>query len=190
MNLIILIPLQKPFLMKNVLLIVFLIGVCGCKSTASSFYFKALKKPQTFTTSKCISNAQCRIEIIPDATLLVQEDAFNNTYVEIKKGNRLIIKYQLKKNQLPQTADGHYTEILYFEIGHSETDIHLKDKELQQVKMTFGRLCYCKGSSGYFKVDKGTLELIFDKNKMILNTVFTVKNIPQIITQLHEEITF
>ena len=77
---------------------------------------------------------------------------------------------------------------MYLEIDNYNKKIHLKNEELQQVKMIYGKLCYCKGSSGFFKVKNGDLELTLSKNKLSLVTNFNVENIQQMVSQLNENI--
>lgn len=175
--------------MKKFVLIVLIFSLLGCKSNRINTILNNLEEKHTFNITNCIENAICSIEIIPKSTLLVKSDEFKNTYIEIEKGNHTIIKYELKKNEIQNTADSNYSELLYIEIDNHNNTLVLKDKELQQVKMTYGRLCYCKGTSGYFKVKKGKLELILKKNELTLNTNFSIENIPQIITQIREKIS-
>jgi hypothetical protein len=163
--------------------------VVGCKSSQINTSLEELNEKHTVLLSNCIDNAVCNIELIPKSNLLIKEDEFKNTYIEFEKGNNTIIKYQLKKNELPNTADSHYSEIIYLEIDNYNKSLNLKNEDLQQVKMIYGRLCYCKGSSGYFKVNKGSLELILSKNKLSLNANFNVENIPQIVSQINEKIS-
>ncbi len=175
--------------MKYICLFIIVLLVAGCKSSQINTSLEDLNEKHTILLSNCIDNAVCNIEIIPKSNLLIKEDEFKNTYIEFEKGNNIIIKYQLKKNELPNTADSHYSEIIYLEIDNYNKSLYLKNEELQQVKMIYGRLCYCKGSSGYFKVIKGSLELILSKNKLSLNTNFNVENIPQLVSQINENIS-
>jgi hypothetical protein len=175
--------------MKYLCLFFLVLLVVGCKSSQINTSLEELNEKHTVLLSNCIDNTVCNIELIPKSNLLIKEDEFKNTYIEFEKGNNTIIKYQLKKNELPNTADSHYSEIIYLEIDNYNKSLNLKNEDLQQVKMIYGRLCYCKGSSGYFKVNKGSLELILSKNKLSLNANFNVENIPQIVSQINEKIS-
>jgi len=175
--------------MKYLCLFFLVLLVVGCKSSQINTSLEELNEKHTVLLSNCIDNAVCNIELIPKSNLLIKEDEFKNTYIEFEKGNNTIIKYQLKKNELPNTADSHYSEIIYLEIDNYNKSLYLKSEDLQQVKMIYGRLCYCKGSSGYFKVNKGSLKLILSKNKLSLNANFNVENIPQIVSQINEKIS-
>jgi len=175
--------------MKYIRLFILVLSVVGCKSSQINTSLEELNEKHTVVLSNCIDNAVCNIEIIPKSNLLIKEDEFKNTYIEFEKGNNTIIKYELKKNELPNTADSHYSELLYLEIDNYNKSLYLKNEELQQVKMIYGRLCYCKGTSGYFKVNSGYLELALIKNQLSLDTKFKVENIPQLVTEIHENIS-
>jgi hypothetical protein len=50
--------------------------------------------------------------------------------------------------------------------------------------MLFGRFCFCKGQTGYYKVEQGTLNLIYKKNVVDFTLDFTVTKVPQIIKSI------
>jgi len=160
----------------------------GCKTTHMNTYISQITEKQIFKSNDCIENAVCTLEIIPNSNLLIKNDEFKNTYIELEKGENVVIKYQLKKNPIANTADSNYSEILYIETDSTNKELHLKDINLQEVKMIFARLCFCKGSSGYFKVKNGQLDLSIKKNELTLHADFSVENIPQITTKVNEKI--
>jgi hypothetical protein len=133
-------------------------------------------------------NAQCSIKIIPNSTLIIKQDEFQSSYIEIEKGEKTIIKYEFKRNQLPNTVDGHHIEMIYFEVENDTESINLVNEELQSVKMMYGRLCYCKGTSGYFKVSQGSLKFSNKNNEMTIKLKFKVGKIPQLISEINETI--
>ena len=188
MNFINLIPLQKCVAMVRSFLFFLVILLSACQSSRLNKSLNSLEKTNIITLNNCLNESTCTIEIIPKSTLIIKEDEFKNTYIEIEKGTQTIIKYHFKKNEIPNTADSHYSEIVYIETDNYDKNINLKNEQLQEVKMVFGRLCYCKGTSGYFSVIKGELELTVKKNKLTLNANFSVDNIPQLITKINETI--
>jgi len=188
LDFIILIPLQKCNAMARSFLFFLVVLIGSCQSSRVNKSLISLQEPIIKTLNNCLDESTCTIEIIPQSTLIVKEDEFKNTYIEILKGTKTIIKYQYKKDEIPNTADGHYSELVYIETDNYDKNISLKNEHLQDVKMVFGRLCYCKGTSGYFSVINGELELTVKKNKLTLNTNFSVDNIPQIIAKINETI--
>jgi len=151
-----------------------------------------ISKKQIFNLENCPEvsgeNSQCSIEIISNSTLIIKQDEFQNSYLEIEKGEKTVIKYQFKRNELPNTVDGQHIELIYFEVDNNSESLLLKNEELQIVKMVYGRLCYCKGTSGYFKVIQGKLSFTNKDNEITIKLNFKVGKIPQLITEINETI--
>lgn len=151
-----------------------------------------LAEKQIFNLENCPEvsgeNSHCSLEIIPNTALIIKQDEFQNSYIEIEKGEKTVIKYEFKKNELLNTADSQHSELIYFEIDNDCKSLSLTNEELQTVKMMYGRLCYCKGTSGYFKVIQGNLAYTNKDNELTLNLKFKVGKIPQLITEINETI--
>lgn len=157
----------------------------------------ATKQPKLTNSSEfyldninCPEGGDCIFEIKKNAALLVKQDDFGKFYPTITKGEKLVIKYQFTRDKIENVQDGDYTEYVYFEIDPNEKQIILQDKNLQNVKMLFGRICYCKDSFGYFPVTSGKLFLFNNGEKIDIKCTFEVQKIPQIITNIHENIKF
>jgi len=111
-------------------------------------------------------------------------------YPEVIEGDKIVVKFHFKKKTAKDVMDGGYSEYVYLEFDPADKQIILKDKELQKVKMVFGRICYCKGSMGYFPVQQGDLFLFNRKGKLQLRTTFKVNKVPQIVNQIDEIIKY
>ena len=173
--------------MRIVFPIIFLLFI-SCKSQ----YLKSgklLSEKKVFTLSEnCPNNGICSIEISPDSELVVRQDEFGNLYPNIITGNKLIVKYLYKKIPIENTADSNYSEIIYFELNNDKINLDLQNEELQEVKILFGRLCYCKGATGYYKVSTGDLKVKMNQKNLIIDLQFEVNKIPQIINTINESI--
>ncbi len=173
--------------MRIIIPIIFLLFLtCKSQQTNSD---KLLSEKKAITLfENCPDNGNCSIEIFPNTELEVNQDEFGNLYPIINKGNKLIVKYHYKKTPIENTADSNYSEIIYFELDNDKINLDLQNEKLQEVKLLFGRLCYCKGTTGYFKVNKGNLQVKMDKEELIISLQFEVKKIPQIIHTINESI--
>ncbi|MEN8123493.1 MAG: hypothetical protein ABFR32_00075 [Bacteroidota bacterium] len=150
---------------------------------------KFVNEKKVFTLyENCPDNGNCNIEILPDSELEVKQDEFGNLYPNIKIGNKLIIKYHYKRTPIENTADSNYSEIIYFELNNDKINLDLQNEKLNEVKLLFGRLCYCKGATGYYKVSKGDLQVKMSQKNLTINLQFEVKKIPQIIHAINESI--
>ena len=176
--------------MRLLIICILMILFANCKS--KSHTIPSLKTPQkqTFELEKCAIDSECSIEIIRNSSLLIKQDELQNTYIKLENGNNTIVKYEFKRKEIPNTADGNYSELIYFELDENNKQLFLTNGALQNVKMIYGRFCYCKdGTSGYFKVTQGRLKLIKNDKEVSIDLNFKVGKIPQLLTEIKETIT-
>ena len=118
----------------------------------------------------------------------------NQIIKKIKKKSRRASQEEHKAEQrkeIKDTADGSYSEFIYFELSNQDEHFVLKDLDLQKVNLLYGRICFCKGSSGYFRISSGTLFVDKHSNTLDIDLSFkSPKGIPQIITQIKETISY
>jgi len=175
--------------MKN-LIILGLLFLISCKSTQQVNSQAVNNEPIITNTENCPENGTCTLEIIPNKTLDFKTDDFGNLYPTIENGEKTILKYTFTKNPIENTADSNYTEIVYAELDKPYSNINLVDSQLQTIKLHYGRLCFCKGESGYFAIKNGVLNLSKSgKDSLKIDLNFSVKKIPQIISEIHETIS-
>ncbi len=146
--------------------------------------------PSQFQNINCPEGGNCVFEIIKNSSLQIKTDEFGKLYPEIISGDKLVIKYHFKKESEKGIADSNYSEFIYFEIDKNEKQLILKDKELQNVKMIFGRICFCRDAMGYFKVTEGSLFMFNTNGSLQLKTTFKVNKVPQIVTEINENIKY
>ena len=170
---------HKTTTMKKFIL-VFLLGfLCSCKAQ------KPLSETSPILSSECPTDGTCEIEILKNKQLLLLYDDFGGMYYDLKDHEgTTVIHYQYNKTTQANLQDGHYREDLIFEIKNSDKSLKLSDLALQETKLIFGRQCFCRGETGYFKVEKGSLLLENTKEGQQLQVEFTVGKIPQLITQI------
>ncbi len=171
--------------MRIIIPIIFLLFItCKSQQTNSD---KLLSEKKTITLfENCPDNGNCSIEIFPNTELEVNQDAFGNLYPIINKGDKLIVKYLYKKIPIKNTTDSDYSEIIYLELNNDKINLNLQNEKLQEVKMLFGRICFCKGATGYYKVSNGNLQVKMNREELIINLQFEVQKIPQIIHTINE----
>jgi len=94
-----------------------------------------------------------------------------------------VLKFEYKRSVDPRIADGGYTEVVYAEIDPKTENLSLSDEQLTSANLVFGRLCYCKGQAGYFRVDQGALEISTAKDQSKTYAFsFTTDKVPQRLT--------
>ncbi len=169
--------------MKNIIPILLLLFI-SCKSNymvCQHINQKALSCPE---------NGECTIELIPNKSIEFNADNFGILYPVISDGEKTLLKYTYKKNPIENTQDSNYTEIIYAELDKEFSELSLTNKDLQNVKLYFGRLCYCKGQTGYYPIKKGAFKVTKSgKNTVNFNLNFDIEVVPQIISVLNETIS-
>lgn len=169
--------------MKKLLIIFFLL-IISCKSKHE------ITEHLTLQTTTYLENSTCTIELIPNKSLEFKTDNFGILYPVLTEGEHVILKYTFKKNPIKNIQDGNYSEIIYAELNKTITKQSLQNEDLQNIKLHFGRLCYCKGSTGYFPIKKGNFKISKIKNNTInIALNFNISEVPQIISSFDESIS-
>ena len=117
------------FTMKNLIVIsislVFL--TCGSNKNVTS---NSLHKEMTSTN--CPDDGLCTFEIFQNKTLSIKEDEIGALYPELSEGKKTIIKFEYKRDEIPNTADSNYSEIIYAEIDSNTKELVLKNELLNK----------------------------------------------------------
>lgn len=138
----------------------------------------------------CPEGGNCSFEVMKNSVIKLNYSDMGDMSPEIIDGDKIVIKYSFEKAPVKDVMDSGYAEYVYLEFDPRETQLILKDKELQKVKMIFGRICYCKGAMGYFPVYQGNLFLFHQDGNVQLRTTFKVNKIPQIVESIDENINY
>ena len=165
------------------LFLIFILSACSAQRGSLS----NLEKSQETSLKNCPPGYDCSLKITPNRSLLLRKDEFGILYAETVNSNRILIKYEFKRKIVDKTADGHFIEAVYFTIQKTDNNIVLKDRNLEKVNMVLHRQCYCKGSTGYFKIKNGNFRLSIKKNELTLNTDFSINNIPHLLQKINEK---
>lgn len=137
----------------------------------------------------CPKEGNCTFEVLENSSLNLKTDSTGKLYPEITDGDKLVIKYHYKKIVDENIMDAGLSEYLYLEFDPLMQQIILKDKELQQVKMVFGKICRC-GDMGYYRVKEGNLFLFNRNGNLQIRSAFQVKNVRQVISEIDENIKY
>ncbi len=136
--------------------------------------------------NSCPDGGTCTIEILEDKTLEIKEDGIGALYPEIKNGDNIVVQYTYSKQGPDGTVDGNYSETIHFEIPSSATNLGKQGASLQDVKLLYGKQCYCKGEAGYYKVSDGKLSLEKNNRQITFDLQFQVGKTSQVVTHISE----
>ncbi|MDP3312759.1 hypothetical protein [Lutibacter sp.] len=171
--------------MKYLFIFVFLFSITSCNTSKTI----VIKEKIIQNLETCLANGDCEIQLLPDSFLEFKKDEFNNYYPIISEGNNTVIIYTFTKKTDKSLQDNSYKELIYIQLKSPFKKINLKDKDLEKVQLFYGRLCFCKGESGYFPVEKGSFKITnLTKNSFDLEILFNTHKIPQLITEIKEHI--
>ncbi|MBN4070165.1 hypothetical protein JYT76_00615 [Olleya sp. AH-315-F22] len=145
-----------------------------------------LKNKIENTSTICPQDGACTFEVLQNKSLKLLKDGIGELYPDISEGDKIILKFQYKRNEIPNTVDGHYSELIYVELDPNNLNIELENSELQEVKLLFARLCFCRGQTGYYKVKKGSLSIIKENENYQFKLEFKNDEVPQVITSINE----
>ncbi|AWA29491.1 hypothetical protein HYN48_04970 [Flavobacterium magnum] len=122
---------------------------------------------------------------------------YQNKSIVVTEGERGSLSYQLQdapstdvyvltytRNVPEGVQDGTYREEIIFESVHTNTATVMEGAALQNAKLLFGRFCYCKGQTGYYRIDKGTLRVSGSTKQRQFSLDFRISETPQILSAI------
>ncbi|MGB5418674.1 MAG: hypothetical protein WBN21_07590, partial [Algibacter sp.] len=66
-----------------------------------------------------------------------------------------------------------------------QENLQFETTELIDKKLFFARWCYCKGQTGYYKINQGKLTVTkIDNSNYDVHLVFKIDEVPQIINEI------
>ncbi|HCQ12437.1 hypothetical protein [Flavobacterium sp.] len=177
--------------MKQLLIIpIAVLTSCCCtnKTTASKEKEANLNTIETVSTinSDCPTDGKCTVQVLKNKSMNVLTDEIGAVYYSAEdNADKSIIIYKYERNVPKGLQDADYREEIVFEIDNSEPVINKNDFTLQSTKMLYGRFCFCRGQTGFYKVGKGNLELENKNNQIQFKLDFTVSEVPQTIKTIN-----
>ena len=173
--------IQKIYNLTLILLTFFL--MLSCKSQhPDNLNLDAQNEHHTI----CPDQGKCNFSVITNQSLKFKKDEFGIGYTEFIKKDAILLKFEYQRNDIPNTVDGHYIERVYLELPKSTKVLNLKNQALQKVNLLFERVCYCKGETGFYQIEQGTLSLTSLGNKNYHLKLNFKSPVTQLITEINE----
>lgn len=140
-------------------------------------------------SSNCPIEGDCFVKRLKNTALRVEEVVNGNRnemyYEFLPSDSTDVVIYSYKKATDSALMDGFYREEIIFEVPREKQQIVLQHRNLQDVKMIFGRFCYCKGETGFYKVRRGNASIKYSDRKIKANIDIEVLDVPQLIKSAH-----
>ncbi len=166
--------------MKKLLFVPLIFAVSFCNTA------KTKKTDMAVTIeSVCPDNGKCSVQLIKNKSVDIKMDGLGSTYYQLADdSSKSVVIYEYNRDVPEGLQDGQHKEEIIFEIDNKASEIAFSDGDLSNVKMLFGRHCFCRGQAGYFRVNKGSLKLTQKDNVVSFNLNFKVTEVPQLFTEV------
>jgi len=162
---------------------------CFCCACSSQEHILQLTKKIHKTSLTQLKGGHSTITVIPHKKAVLKKDPFNIGYVILEEGEGSLFKFEYIKQTPKNLADANYSEIVYINLPENFSEINSNNVALGKTQILFGRFCYCKGQTGFYKVENGDLlAKMTAKNQLKLALKFSLKQVPHLISSIQENI--
>ena len=162
-------------------LYVFYLIIClvSCKAKSELTATTATK----VSKKTCPEDGTCSFEIFKNKTLQIKTDNLGRMYPEMMDGIHSVLKFEYKKQGNANYADRGYREEIFIELTNN---LEVETEDLKDRNLFFARWCYCKGQTGYYKINQGKLLVTkIDNINFQLHLSFKIEEVPQIINEIN-----
>lgn len=176
--------------MKAFYFLIPLIMVNACKTQTGTVISseKNTVKQMENTTSACPDQGTCNVVVHKNKTMTIQEDGIGALYPQIVDGANTVVEYTYLKEGPAGTADGDYSETIHFEIPANTEDLSKENASLTDVKLLYGKHCFCRGEAGYYPITDGKLLVEQSSQGLVFDLKFKVKETSQVVSHISETV--
>ena len=158
-----------------------------CNSPKTTVLQSELKSD--IATSNCPNDGTCTFNVVKNKSVEIKKDEFGATYLNTYDSNKTLLKFEYSRNALDNTEDSNYTEAVYIQLNENSEKLEPINKNLSTTKNTvfFGRLCFCRGQTGYYHINQGKLNLTKKEGDLYeIDLEFNTDEVPQVINKITE----
>lgn len=137
-------------------------------------------------STDCPEEGTCSVVVHKNKTLTVKDDGTGALYPELTDGTNTVVEYTYLKKGPEGTVDGDYSETIHFEIPAGSDNLSKANASLVDVKLLYGKHCYCKGQAGYYPITDGTLLLEKTGEGIAFDLKFNVGKTSQVVSHIVE----
>ncbi len=151
------------------LIMVAFLSLSACKSVdnVTSKNNMNAQSAVDLSNGTCPENGSCSVETRTRTSFTVEKDGTGALYPKFTDSSASVIEFTYLKKGPEGTADGDYTEQIYFNVPNFRETVVFTDTELAKVNLLFNKQCFCRGEAGFYEVTKGTLKLHKNPDKSI-----------------------
>ncbi len=134
----------------------------------------------------CPEEGNCSLVIHKNKTLKLQKDDIGALYPQILDGVNTVVEYTYLKEGPEGTADGNYSETIYFEVPAGTENLSKENAALSDVNLLYGKQCFCRGEAGYYPVTNGKLLIEKSGQGIIFDLTFKIEKTSQVLNHISE----
>lgn len=134
----------------------------------------------------CPNEGTCTVVVHKNKTLNIRKDDTDALYPQMVDGANTVVEYTYLKEGPEGTADGNYSETIQFEIPAGTENFSKENASLADVKLLFGKQCFCRGEAGYYPITNGKLLIEKSSQGIIFDLKFKVEKTSQVVTHVSE----
>ena len=169
------------------LLVLFVLSMCKTQQSADTTETADTAASQ-FKDSGCPEGGICTVMVQMNKKLNIMKDDTGALYPSIEDGENSIITYTYARKGPEGTMDGDYSETIQFEIPANVGILKKENTSLQDVKLLFGKQCFCKGDAGFYRVNQGTLNLKKTDVAIMFELQFSLEHPTHQISQISKTV--
>ncbi len=134
----------------------------------------------------CLEEGTCSVVVHKNKTLTVKDDGTGALYPELTEGTNTVVEYTYLKEGPEGTADGNYSETIHFEIPAGTDYLSKENTTLADVKLLYGKHCFCRGEAGYYPITNGKLLVEKNEQGIAFDLKFNVSETSQVVSHIVE----
>lgn len=166
----------------------FMVNACQTQTgTVISSENKTIKQMDTKPTA-CPEEGTCSVVVHKNKILKIQKDDTGALYPQLLDGANTVVEYTYLKEGPEGTADGNYSETIQFEIPADTENLSKENASLSDVKLLYGKHCFCRGEAGYYPITDGKLLVEKSGQGVIFDLKFKVNKTSQVVTHIAEAV--
>lgn len=163
--------------MKKIALLCVMLSVLSCKCKKNT-----TQQTTVSITSECPKDGTCTVQLLKNKSIAVKKDEFGSTYYTLEDSDsKNVVQYSYKRTVKGDLQDANYREEIIFELNNQTDNLTLSDATLENSQLLFGRFCFCRGQTGYYKINQGNLTVTDGK---VIDLNFKTNEVPQIISHV------
>lgn len=169
--------------MRLILTFIMLLSMESCKTIPSH----ETVIPSKNFSNECPDDGDCDLKVMKNSMIALKKDDFGSLYPEVGEGAAIVLKFEYQRRELANTEDSSYREVIYLQLNPESPEVDLQSQNLKNASLVFGRFCFCRGQSGWFRISSGNLKITkIQTNTYRIQLEFLMDEVPQIIQSINQ----